>query len=64
MYVPEVCSMILEEALTPVSLQNYIKAKRFFVGEPVWMPYNRPSDSMDCRKDNVKKLEDNEFSTK
>lgn len=42
--------------------QNYIKAKRFFVGEPVWQPYNRPCDDMECRKDYVKKLVHNEFS--
>ncbi|KAL7299493.1 hypothetical protein TKK_0007730 [Trichogramma kaykai] len=29
---------------------DYIKAKRYFVGEPVWLPYNRPVDHMDCRK--------------
>ncbi|EDV95801.1 1,2-dihydroxy-3-keto-5-methylthiopentene dioxygenase [Drosophila grimshawi] len=29
---------------------NYIKARRYFIGEPVWMPHNRPADKMDCRK--------------
>lgn len=42
-------------------IQNYIRAKRFFVGEPVWIAHNRPNDDMECRKDYVKKLEDNEF---
>ncbi|XP_054084880.1 acireductone dioxygenase isoform X5 [Zeugodacus cucurbitae] len=32
-----------------LDLKNYIKAKRYFVGEPIWHPYNRPSDNMECR---------------
>lgn len=40
-----------------IFLQNYIKAKRFFIGEPVWLPYNRPADEMPCRKDYVEKLQ-------
>jgi len=35
---------------------NYIKAKRYFVGEPVWLPYNRPADDMDVRQDYVKQV--------
>lgn len=35
---------------------NYIVAKRYFVGEPVWLPYNRPSDEMDVRKEYLRKL--------
>uniref|UniRef100_U5EVG3 Acireductone dioxygenase n=1 Tax=Corethrella appendiculata TaxID=1370023 RepID=U5EVG3_9DIPT len=36
---------------------NFIVAKRYFVGEPVWLPYNRPADDMDCRKQYLTKLE-------
>uniref|UniRef100_A0A1L8DC72 Acireductone dioxygenase n=1 Tax=Nyssomyia neivai TaxID=330878 RepID=A0A1L8DC72_9DIPT len=36
--------------------KNFITAKRYFVGEPIWLPYNRPADDMDCRKLYVKKL--------
>lgn len=36
--------------------KNYIKAKRYFVGEPVWLPYNRPAEEMDCRQNYLKQL--------
>lgn len=35
---------------------NFIVAKRYFVGEPVWLPYNRPSDEMEVRKNYLQKL--------
>ncbi|XP_055372014.1 acireductone dioxygenase-like [Condylostylus longicornis] len=41
---------------------NFIKAKRYFVGEPVWLPYNRPADNMSCRQaylENMKKIQNN-----
>ncbi|XP_043284924.1 1,2-dihydroxy-3-keto-5-methylthiopentene dioxygenase [Venturia canescens] len=33
-----------------LNVNNFIKAKRYFIGEPVWLPYNRPADEMDCRQ--------------
>ncbi|EXC16741.1 1,2-dihydroxy-3-keto-5-methylthiopentene dioxygenase 2 [Morus notabilis] len=33
---------------------NYIKAMRLFVGDPVWTPYNRPHDHLPARKEYVK----------
>jgi len=31
--------------------KNFIKARRFFVGEPVWTAYNRPADDMEARRE-------------
>ncbi|KAH8234719.1 hypothetical protein KR032_002297 [Drosophila birchii] len=38
---------------------NFIRARRYFVGEPVWTPHNRPADDMDCRKSYIKHQADN-----
>uniref|UniRef100_A0A0K8TQU2 Acireductone dioxygenase n=1 Tax=Tabanus bromius TaxID=304241 RepID=A0A0K8TQU2_TABBR len=35
---------------------NFVKTKRYFVGEPIWLPYNRPADDMECRKAFVQSL--------
>lgn len=37
-------------------LQNYVKAMRLFVGEPVWTAYNRPADHFEARGQYVKFL--------
>ncbi|XP_066582668.1 acireductone dioxygenase [Prorops nasuta] len=39
-----------------LDLNDFIKAKRYFIGEPVWLPYNRPADNMECRQDYLKRL--------
>ncbi|XP_006626443.1 acireductone dioxygenase [Lepisosteus oculatus] len=36
-----------------VDENNYTKAMRLFVGEPVWKAYNRPADDFDVRKQYV-----------
>jgi 1,2-dihydroxy-3-keto-5-methylthiopentene dioxygenase len=37
--------------------QNFIRARRFFVGEPVWTPINRPvGDAHPSRKNYVEHL--------
>ncbi|KAF3429222.1 hypothetical protein E2986_00015 [Frieseomelitta varia] len=46
-----------------LDINNYIKAKRYFVGEPVWLPYNRPADNMECRKNYLNRL-NNGFQVK
>lgn len=35
---------------------NYVKAMRLFVGEPVWTAYNRPADNFPARKQYMKFL--------
>ncbi|KAG9451720.1 hypothetical protein H6P81_004624 [Aristolochia fimbriata] len=32
---------------------NYIKAMRLFVGDPVWTPFNRPHDELPARKEYI-----------
>ncbi|KAK0180300.1 hypothetical protein PV327_005959 [Microctonus hyperodae] len=39
-----------------LDINNFIKAKRYFVGEPVWLPYNRPADEMHCRQKYLERL--------
>ncbi|XP_006006602.1 acireductone dioxygenase isoform X2 [Latimeria chalumnae] len=36
---------------------NYAKAMRLFIGEPVWTAYNRPADSFEARKKYLQFLE-------
>lgn len=38
-------------------LQNFTKAMRLFVGEPVWKAYNRPADDFDIRQKYVASLQ-------
>ncbi|XP_011304660.1 1,2-dihydroxy-3-keto-5-methylthiopentene dioxygenase [Fopius arisanus] len=40
-----------------LDMKNFIKAKRYFVGEPVWLPYNRPADEMECRQAYLHRLQ-------
>ncbi|XP_065219270.1 acireductone dioxygenase isoform X1 [Planococcus citri] len=47
-----------------LDINNFIKAKRYFVGEPVWTPYNRPAEEMDSRKVYLEKLNNNRFTVK
>ncbi|KAG5862023.1 hypothetical protein JTB14_034598 [Gonioctena quinquepunctata] len=41
--------------------KNFIVARRFFIGEPVWTPHNRPCDNMECRRHYVESLESGSF---
>ncbi|KAK2587868.1 hypothetical protein KPH14_003965 [Odynerus spinipes] len=38
--------------------KDYIKAKRFFIGKPVWTPHNRPADDMTCRQQYLERLKE------
>lgn len=38
------------DCLICLFLQNYTKAMRLFVGEPVWKAYNRPADDFEIRQ--------------
>lgn len=40
-----------------VSPQNYTKAMRLFVGEPVWKAYNRPADEFEIRQKYIASLQ-------
>lgn len=35
---------------------NYVKVNRYFVGEPVWTPLNRPCDDHEARGDYTRRL--------
>ena len=48
--------MIINAVLHLLFLQNYVKAKRLFVGEPVWTPYNRPADDKAARHTYVESI--------
>ncbi|PON79980.1 Acireductone dioxygenase ARD family [Parasponia andersonii] len=39
---------------------NYIKAMRLFVGDPVWTPFNRPHDHLPARKEYVENFVQNQ----
>ncbi|XP_022685867.1 1,2-dihydroxy-3-keto-5-methylthiopentene dioxygenase-like [Varroa jacobsoni] len=41
-----------------VDTSNQIRARRFFVGEPVWTPINRPADEQEARKTYLNNLEE------
>ncbi|KAK5649643.1 hypothetical protein RI129_000672 [Pyrocoelia pectoralis] len=45
-----------------LDVTNFIKVKRFFVGEPVWTAHNRPADDFECRRSYVEKLNSRQIS--
>ncbi|XP_065157870.1 acireductone dioxygenase [Atheta coriaria] len=43
---------------------RFIRTKRYFVGEPVWVAHNRPADEMESRREYLQKLENKQFTQK
>ncbi|KAF5290733.1 hypothetical protein FQA39_LY14652 [Lamprigera yunnana] len=35
---------------------SFIRARRFFVGSPIWTAYYRPADDMECRKSYLQQM--------
>ncbi|TRY71599.1 hypothetical protein TCAL_00988 [Tigriopus californicus] len=42
-----------------LDMNNYIKARRFFCGEPIWTPHNRPADHFKERQSYVSWMKTN-----